>query len=65
MDGGMGKYYYRADYDSDYLDPCETLSGGYRQVAEIILDVTDVWQLQREYIGTHQSTCRKKQLVSG
>lgn len=23
------KYYYRADYDSDYLDPCETLSGGY------------------------------------
>lgn len=24
-----GKYYYRADYDSDYLDPCETLSGGY------------------------------------
>ena len=24
-----GKYYYRADYDSDYLVPCETLSGGY------------------------------------
>lgn len=24
-----GKYYYRADYESDYLDPCETLSGGY------------------------------------
>ena len=24
-----GKYYYRAHYDSDYLDPCETLSGGY------------------------------------
>ena len=24
-----GKYYYRADYDNDYLDPCETLSGGY------------------------------------
>lgn len=24
-----GKYYYRADYDSDYLGPCETLSGGY------------------------------------
>lgn len=24
-----GKYYYRADYDSDYLDQCETLSGGY------------------------------------
>lgn len=24
-----GKYYYRADYDSDYLDPCETLSSGY------------------------------------
>lgn len=24
-----GKYYYRANYDSDYLDPCETLSGGY------------------------------------
>lgn len=24
-----GKYYYRVDYDSDYLDPCETLSGGY------------------------------------
>ncbi len=24
-----GKYYYRADYDSDYLDSCETLSGGY------------------------------------
>ena len=24
-----GKYYYRADYDSDYLDPCETLFGGY------------------------------------
>lgn len=23
------KYYYRADYDSDYLGPCETLSGGY------------------------------------
>ena len=23
------KYYYRADYDSDYLEPCETLSGGY------------------------------------
>lgn len=23
------KYYYRADFDSDYLDPCETLSGGY------------------------------------
>ena len=22
-------YYYRADFDSDYLDPCETLSGGY------------------------------------
>lgn len=26
---GCEKYYYRADYDSDYLDPCETLSGGY------------------------------------
>lgn len=25
----MRKYYYRADFDSDYLDPCETLSGGY------------------------------------
>lgn len=24
-----GKYYYRADFDSDYLDACETLSGGY------------------------------------
>lgn len=24
-----GKYYYRADFDSDYLGPCETLSGGY------------------------------------
>lgn len=24
-----GKYYYRANYDSDYLEPCETLSGGY------------------------------------
>lgn len=24
-----GKYYYRADYENDYLDPCETLSGGY------------------------------------
>lgn len=24
-----GKYYFRADYGSDYLDPCETLSGGY------------------------------------
>ena len=24
-----GKYYYRADFDSDYLEPCETLSGGY------------------------------------
>ena len=24
-----GKYYFRADFDSDYLDPCETLSGGY------------------------------------
>lgn len=24
-----GRYYYRADYDSDYLEPCETLSGGY------------------------------------
>ena len=24
-----GKYYYRADYDSDYLEPCDTLSGGY------------------------------------
>lgn len=23
------KYYYRADYGGDYLDPCETLSGGY------------------------------------
>lgn len=23
------KYYYRADFDSDYLEPCETLSGGY------------------------------------
>ena len=23
------KYYYRAAYDSDYLEPCETLSGGY------------------------------------
>ena len=23
------KYYYRTDFDSDYLDPCETLSGGY------------------------------------
>lgn len=23
------KYFYRADFDSDYLDPCETLSGGY------------------------------------
>lgn len=24
-----GKYFYRADFDSDYLDPCETLGGGY------------------------------------
>lgn len=24
-----GKYFYRADFDSDFLDPCETLSGGY------------------------------------
>ena len=24
-----GKYYYRADFDSDFLEPCETLSGGY------------------------------------
>lgn len=24
-----GEYYYRADFESDYLDPCETLSGGY------------------------------------
>lgn len=23
------EYFYRADFDSDYLDPCETLSGGY------------------------------------
>ena len=23
------KYYYRADFESDYLDPCETLDGGY------------------------------------
>ena len=22
-------YFYRADFESDYLDPCETLSGGY------------------------------------
>lgn len=24
-----GRYYYRADFESDYLSPCETLSGGY------------------------------------
>ena len=24
-----GQYYYRADFDSDFLEPCETLSGGY------------------------------------
>lgn len=24
-----GRYYYRADFESDWLDPCETLSGGY------------------------------------
>lgn len=24
-----GRYYYKADFDSDYLEPCETLSGGY------------------------------------
>lgn len=24
-----GEYYYRADFESDYLSPCETLSGGY------------------------------------
>ena len=24
-----GRYYYRADFESDFLDPCETLSGGY------------------------------------
>lgn len=24
-----GNYYFRADFESDYLDPCETLSGGY------------------------------------
>lgn len=24
-----GAFYYRADFDSDFLDPCETLSGGY------------------------------------
>lgn len=24
-----GRYYFRADYESDYLDACETLSGGY------------------------------------
>ena len=24
-----GEYYFRADFGSDYLDPCETLSGGY------------------------------------
>lgn len=23
------RYYYRADFESDWLDPCETLSGGY------------------------------------
>ena len=25
----MRNYYYRADFESDWLDPCETLSGGY------------------------------------
>lgn len=24
-----GRYYYRADFESDYLSPCETLGGGY------------------------------------
>ena len=24
-----GEFYYRADFDSDYLSPCEALSGGY------------------------------------
>ena len=24
-----GNYYYRADFENDYLDPCETLEGGY------------------------------------
>lgn len=24
-----GPYYYRADFENDYLDPCETLEGGY------------------------------------
>ena len=24
-----GTYHYRADFESDYLDPCETLEGGY------------------------------------
>ena len=24
-----GRYYYRADFESDWLEPCETLSGGY------------------------------------
>lgn len=24
-----GRYYYRADFDSDYLGPCDTLSGGF------------------------------------
>lgn len=26
-----GRYYYRADFESDYLAPCETLGGGYPQ----------------------------------
>ncbi len=24
-----GRYFYCADFDSDFLDPCETISGGY------------------------------------
>jgi len=31
------EYFYRADFDRDYLDPCKTLSGGYPSECRLYL----------------------------
>lgn len=59
-----GKYYYRSDYDSDYLDPCETLSGGYPASCRNHPGCYGCTATSMR-IHWHPSTCRKKRRVSG
>lgn len=60
-----GKYYYRADFDSDFWSLAKLYPVVIPHIVEIILDVTGVLLENRGLYGTHLSTCQKKPHVSG